>query len=306
MSAEAPFVTAAMGPSDDVEPRSRPTKLVALLRRPSVVIALLVLLGFGVVAVFAPLLAPDNPNTQNPANGLQLPFWAVGGSLAHPLGTDELGRDLLSRLMYGARPALGLCFAASLTAAVFGTAMGLLAGMRRGWVGAGVMWLVDAQLAFPYIILALAVVTVAGSSFGVLYVLLSIFLWVQFARLVRAEVLRIRRADYVLAAESSGTSRSRIMTRHILPNIISPVIVMWTFSLAIVLLIESGLSFLGVGVQPPQADWGSLLETGRTYLFQDGWYSFFPGLAIFLTVLCVNIVGLAARDVLNPRDLGRR
>lgn len=275
--------------------------LRALLRNRGAIVAIAFMGTIVAVAVLASLLAPTDPLAQDIAQRLAPPVWQEGGTTAHLLGSDELGRDILSRLMHGARTALGLAFTASTTTAVIGTLLGLLAGVRDRVLGRVIMWLADAQLGFPFVVLALAFIAANGVSLLTLYVVLSLFGWVQFARVVRAEVLRVKTSDYVLAAKGSGTSEAGIIFRHILPNVVSPTIVVYTFTFAAVILVESGLSFLGVGIQPPLADWGLMLATGRVYLGQAWWYSVFPGLMIFLTVMSMNVIGLAVRDVLNPR-----
>jgi peptide/nickel transport system permease protein len=272
----------------------------AFFRRPGAVVSLIVLAVIALAAIFASVLAPDSPNVQDFGAQMAPPAWA-GGTWSHILGTDELGRDTLSRLMYGARDVLALSFLAATVTAVIGTLLGVLAGMIERGAGWIVNWLCDAQLAFPFIVLALVVITVRGDSFGTLLFVLSIFGWVQYARVVRAEVLRLKRTDYVLAARGGGGSTMTIIRQHILPNVTSQVLVLWTFSIAQVLLLESSLSFLGLGVQPPTADWGQMFANGRAYLLEDWWYCFFPGLAITLTILCAYVIGRALRDVLNPR-----
>jgi len=290
------------GPDDDAVARaSGRTAIGAFVRRPAALLALAVLAIIILGAVLAPWLAPHDPNTQSPADQLQGPFWTEGGSTEFLLGTDELGRDLLSRVMFGARPALALAFMAATISAVVGIVAGLVAGMFPRRVGAAVMWVCDVQMAFPFVVLALVVLTIRGSSFGSLLFVLAAFGWVQFARVVRAEVMRVKQMDYVLAARSAGGTTFSVVVRHVLPNVITPVLVVWTFNLASVLLLESALSFLGLGIQPPDSDWGQMFATGRAYLLQHFWYALFPGLGITLTVLCVNVLGRTARDVLNPR-----
>lgn len=272
----------------------------AFFRRKAAVVALIVLAIIVLAAILAPWIAPDTPNSQDYAAQLAPPVWA-GGTWSHILGTDELGRDILSRLMYGAREVLALSFLAATITAAVGTLLGVLAGMIERGVGWIVNWLCDAQLAFPFVVLALVVITVRGDSFATLLFVLSIFGWVQYARVVRAEVLRLKRTDYVLAARGGGSSTATIIRQHILPNVTSQVLVLWTFSVAQVLLLESSLSFLGLGIQPPTADWGQMFADGRAYLLEDWWYCFFPGLAITITILCAYLIGRALRDVLNPR-----
>ena len=274
--------------------------LRAFLRRKGAVVCVAIILIIAIAAIFAPLLAPHDPNAQDPVNQLLPPSFA-GGSSNYFLGTDELGRDLLSRMMYGARTVLLLAFVAATISAAVGTFLGIVSGLAERGFGSIIMWLCDSQLAFPFVVLALVVITVRGSTFSSLLFVLSIFGWVQYARVVRAEVLRIKRTDYVLAARGAGGSTLSIVRRHILPNVTSPVVVLWAFSIAAVLLLESALSFLGLGVQPPTSDWGQMFASGRAYLLSDWWYCFWPGLAITVTVLCANVLGRALRDVLNPR-----
>jgi peptide/nickel transport system permease protein len=286
----------------DSAPRAKSRSIPgALIRKPAAVVSVIVLLIFVFAAVFAHLVAPYDPAAQDPVYQLLPPFWVPGGTTKHLMGTDELGRDMLSRLIYGARTAMALAFAAASISAVVGTVLGVLSGMYERVLGSIIMWLCDSQLAFPYIVLALVVITARGSSFGNLLFILGIFGWVQFARVVRAEVLRVKQMDFVLAAQGNGGSGFNIMRRHILPNVISPVIVLWTFSLASVLVLESALGFLGLGVQPPTSDWGQLFATGRTYILSDWWYCLLPGLAITITVVCSNVLGRSLRIILNPR-----
>ncbi len=293
---------AALPVTEAAAGRAEPRRgvLRAFFRRKGAVAALIVLAIIALAAILAPVLAPDGPNVQDYGAQLSPPAWD-GGSLSHILGTDELGRDTLSRLMYGGRDVLLLCFLAATITAVIGTLLGVLAGMIERGVGWIVNWLCDAQLAFPFVVLALVVVTVRGDSFGTLLFVLSIFGWVQYARVVRAEVLRLKRTDYVLAARGGGSSTLTIIAQHILPNVSSQVLVLWTFSVAQVLLLESSLSFLGLGVQPPTADWGQMFASGRAYLLEDWWYCFFPGLVITIVILCGYVIGRTLRDVLNPR-----
>jgi peptide/nickel transport system permease protein len=289
-------------PLDDGSARASHGILRALLRRKAAVLCLFILFAFAFCAIFASWVAPHNPNSQNPVYQLLPPEWMHGGNSKYPLGTDELGRDMFSRLIFGARSALALAFLAATISAIVGTVLGLVAGMSQRFAGPVIMWLCDSQLAFPYIVLALVVITARGSSFDSLLFVLAIFGWVQFARVVRAAVLSVKQTDYVLSARGTGGSTASIVRRHILPNVISPVIVLWTFSIASVLLLESGLSFLGLGVQPPTSDWGQLFASGRAYLLQDWWYCALPGLAITVTVICASVVGRALRVVLNPRN----
>ncbi|MFF5228242.1 ABC transporter permease [Dactylosporangium sp. NPDC000521] len=301
VAAEVPIAAATpAGPS--VSGRREPSRTLvrSFLRAKAGVLSLVVLLGIVVVTLLAKQVAPYDPGQLDPAKALLKPVWA-GGSSDHLLGTDELGRDLLSRLIFGARTALALAFGAATISAVVGTVLGLIGGMNRRWIGPVVDWLCDVQLAFPNIVLALVVITSQGNSISSLLIVLSIFGWVHFARVVRSAVLTLRQADFVLAARGSGGSTLSITFQHILPNVMSSVLVLWTFAVATVLLLVSGLSFLGLGVQPPASDWGQLFASGRAFLIQNPWYAFMPAVAITVTVLCATVLGRTLRTTLNPR-----
>ncbi|MTD15767.1 ABC transporter permease subunit [Nakamurella sp. YIM 132087] len=285
----------------DAVPHRSQTAARAFFTRPSGVIPLVVLAVIGLSAIFAPLITPYDPNHQDLINPLLPPSWLPGGSSTHLLGTDELGRDMATRLVYGARTALALSLSAATISAIVGTIVGLLAGMYPKWVGSVVMWLADSQMAFPYVVLALVVITVQGNSIPSLLFVLTLFGWVQFARVVRAEVLRVKHADYVLAARAAGSSGMKIVFRHVLPNVSSPALVLWTFQVAGVLLLESALSFLGLGIQPPTADWGTMFASGRAFIITNPWNCILPGLAVMIAVLCANLLGRTLRTVLNPR-----
>jgi len=252
-------------------------------------------------STFAGQLAPHDPYAQDLANRFKPPLWLAGGSIAYPLGTDAFGRDVLSRLLYGGRVSLLIGFVCSTVSAVIGISLGLIAGYVGGKVDLAIMRLADVQLGFPFIVLAIAVVAVLGSALPVLVGLLSIAGWVYYARITRGQTLRLRHAEYVEAARVVGAGTARIIVRHLLPNVLSPNLVIWTFAIATLILIESSLSFLGVGVQPPTPSWGNMLSDGRTYVDDAWWLAIFPGLAITVTVLAVNALGDALRDVLDPR-----
>lgn len=260
------------------------------------ILALVALCG-----ILAPIIAPHSPYDQQIAHKLAPPVWESTGSAANLLGTDQLGRDILSRIIFGARISLALGFSCTLIASVIGVTLGLVAGLGPRRLGDALMRVADAQIAFPFLVLAITVIAVFGSSFVNLVIVLSVFGWVHFARLVRGDTLSIREKEFVDAARTLGASGWRIATRHVLPNILSPVIIIWTFSVAQIIIIESALSFLGLGVQPPTPSWGSMLSDGRGYLDTAWWLGTFPGLAIMVTVLAVNFVGDALRDVLDPR-----
>lgn len=269
--------------------------------RPAALVASVVLLVLALVAIFADLLAPHDPIAQSLADQLKPPFWLPGGSLDYPLGTDRFGRDMLSRIIFGARVSLTIGLVAATVSATLGVTLGLTAGYFGGLVDRAIMRLSDVQIAFPFLVVAIAVIAVLGSNLAVLIALLSVAGWVFYARITRGLTLRLRRIEYVEAARAAGASPRRIVAAHILPNVLSPNLVLWTLSIATLILIESSLSFLGLGVQPPTPSWGNLLSDGRSYIDNAWWIAIFPGLAITITVLAVNTLGDALRDILDPR-----
>lgn len=260
----------------------------------------LVLLGLVSLAIFGPLFAPD-PAAQDLANRLQPPAFA-GGDERYVFGTDHLGRDIFSRLANGARISLIVASASLALSAVLGTFVGLIAGYYRGTVDDVVMRVVDVQLAVPYVLLAITLVALIGPSFGSVVLVLLLYAWVIYARLVRAEVLALREQEFVLATRAMGASDARIILRHLLPNIVTLLIVISTLELANLIIIEAALGFLGLGIPPPTATWGGMLADGRSYLTTGIWWvSVIPGLAIMFTILAVNILGDWLRDRLDPR-----
>jgi peptide/nickel transport system permease protein len=266
-----------------------------LLQSPTGLLGVCLLTLLILLALFAPAISPYDPLDQDLVARLQAP----GGG--HLLGTDQVGRDVLSRLLLGARVSLTLGVTASVLGGLIGVSLGLLAGFRGGLVSTLILRITDAQIAFPYLVLAIALVAVVGPSLPALILILAFFSWVSFARVVAADVERVRHQEYILAARSIGVSERRLAIRHVLPNVLSPVIVIWTFTIAQIVVVESSLSFLGLGVQPPTPSWGSMLSDGRAYLEKGWWLSTFAGLAIMLTVVAVNFVGDALRDILDPR-----
>src|SRR5579872_6467404 len=273
----------------------------ALMHNPMAMAGMVLLALIIFCAIAAPLVAPADPFNQHIENRLAPPFWEAKGSLTNILGTDQLGRDILSRIIYGARVSLGLGFLCTTLSSIIGVILGLLAGMGPPRAGDVIMRLADAQIAFPFLVLAIAVIAVFGPGFINLVIILSVFGWVHFARVVRGDVLSIKEKEFIEAARTAGLSEWRIAIRHVLPNVLSPVIVIWTFAIAQIVIVESGLSFLGLGIQPPTPSWGSMLSDGRGYLETAWWLGTFPGLAIMLTVLAVNFVGDGLRDALDPR-----
>jgi peptide/nickel transport system permease protein len=251
------------------------------------------------VAVFAPLLAPADPLAQD-YNAL-----LKGPSAAHPLGTDQVGRDLLSRIMYGARISMIVGVISVGVAIAIGLPLGLLSGYARGIADEVIMRVMDALIAFPSLILAMAIVAVLKPSLFNVMIAIGITSVPLYARLMRSQVLSLRERDFVGAARALGATDARIMMRHILPNSLSPIIVQGTLGLGFAVLAEAGLGYLGVGVQPPTPTWGSILNQGSALLEKAPWLSIFPGLAIFILVLAFNLLGDALRDQLDPRLRGR-
>lgn len=260
-----------------------------------VVLGLLIL-----AAVAAPLIAPHDPAYQTLLARLQAPVGFSGGSTEHLLGTDQLGRDIFSRAVYGARVSLGIGLLGMLIGATIGITAGMIAGFRRGIIDEVIMFLVDAQLALPFIVMALIAIAIFGTDLIVLILVVGVAGWEGYARLTRGMVLSAREQQYVLSAEAAGASRKRVMARHILPNISAPLIVLATFQLTSIILLESSLSFLGIGVQPPTASWGSMIGEGREYLNTAWWIAVVPGVAIVLTTMTISLIGDWLRDVLDP------
>jgi peptide/nickel transport system permease protein len=272
-----------------------------LARRRTALFGLAVVVFVVATAVAAPLLSPADPTEQRIGDRLKPPAWRDAEGRRHLLGTDHLGRDLLARVIFGARPALLVGVAAVLISGVLGMAAGLLAGYFGGRVDDVLMRLGDVQLAFPFILLAIAVIGVLGPSLPVIIVVIGVSSWVIYARVVRAAVLSLREQEFVHAAHALGGRDGRIIVRHILPNVVTPWLVVATLDMARVIVIESALSFLGLGVQPPTPTWGGMLADGRVYLTTSWWLATFPGLAILITVLGINLFGDGLRDTLDPR-----
>jgi peptide/nickel transport system permease protein len=254
-----------------------------------------VVLALASVALAAPLLAPYQPTAIDIKNVLSPP------SSNHPFGTDDLGRDVLSRMIYGSRISLLVGFVAVGIAITIGVIIGSLSGYYGGAIDWLLMRFVDVMLTFPTFFLILAVIAILEQSIWTIMIVIGVTGWMDVARLVRAEFLTLRQRDFVLAAKTSGADSKRIIFRHILPNALSPVFVAATFGVAGAILVESGLSFLGLGVQPPNASWGNILNTGKDYIEVAWWLSLYPGLAILVTVLSYNLVGEGLRDALDPR-----
>ncbi len=272
-----------------------------LVRRRTALFGLLVVLGVILAAVLAPLFAPFDPLEQDIGQRLREPGWQDAQGRVHPLGTDHLGRDILSRIVYGSRIALVVGLAAVLVSGILGMVIGLVAGYFGGRVDDFLMRVADVQLAFPFILLAIAVIGVLGPSLRNIIIVIGVSSWVVYARVVRGEVLSIREREYVQAAVALGARHGRVLRQHVLPNTLTPWLVVATLDMARVIVIESALSFLGLGVQPPTPTWGGMLADGRVYLSTAWWLATFPGLAILVTVLGINLFGDGLRDTLDPR-----
>lgn len=258
-----------------------------------------ILAVFVLTAICAPLLAPYDPNAQNLVGRLKPPG-TVSRSFYYWLGSDELGRDLLSRIIYGTRVSLLVAVLSVLLSGACGTALGLIAGYRRGWVETAVMRIADVFLSIPAVLLAIITVAVLGPSLVNVVLVLALTRWPRYARVAHAQTLATAGMAYVENAVLSGGGNARILFRHILPNIAGTLIVVATLEFGLMVLFEAGLSFLGLGVQPPTASWGSMLSTGRNYVATAWWVATLPGLCLFVLVLTVNLTGDAVRDRLDP------
>jgi len=270
---------------------------------PGAVLAALVL-----AAVFAPLLAPQSPTAGDITAKLIPPIWMEGGSSEHPLGTDRFGRDVLSRIIYGSRISLLVSLIAIGVAGTFGTLLGLISGYRGGFTDVFLMRVTDIALSLPIILIAVVMVAVSEPTFQNVVLVIALLLWPRFARQIRGETLAVKEQDFVALAVVAGRSSVWIISRHIFPNVVPTLLVVSTLQVGYVILLEGTLSFLGVGVPPPSPAWGLMIADGRGFLATAWWISLFPGLAMLLTVLAVNLMGDWLRDHLDPklRQLGGR
>ncbi|MFN2461569.1 MAG: ABC transporter permease [Candidatus Velthaea sp.] len=289
-------VPASVAPAETVEAKPAPWRRI--FRDPAAVAGLAIVVIVAVCALFAPLLTHVDPNAQD----LSATFLAPGTG-GHVLGTDNLGRDLLARIIWGSRVSatVGLCVVA--IGGTIGISLGLIGGYFRGWADAVIGRLADVQLAFPLVLLAVAVVAVVGPGLVTVIAVIGVTSWVQYVRVIRAETLSLAQREFVAAAEALGASNRRIVLRHLLPNVSSPAIVLGTFEVARAVVLESSLSFLGLGVPPTIPSWGGMLADGRQYLDTAWWIGLFPGLAIVIAVLGVNLLGDGLRDALDPKDV---
>ncbi len=252
-------------------------------------------------ALLSPLLAPHNPTVQDIANSLKPPFWEEGGSMKNILGTDNLGRDVLSRIIYGARISVIVGFAGVICSGLIGTFLGVLSGYFGRTTDALIMRVTDIMLSLPYILIAIAIIGAIGPSLTNIIVVIAITNWVGYTRIIRYEAMSLSKSEFVEMAVISGTKWWRVLLVHILPNVLNSAIVLGTLDLGKLIIFEAALSFLGLGVKPPTPTWGGMLADGRTYLTFAWWIATFPGIAIVITVLGGNLLGDWMRDELDPR-----
>ena len=267
---------------------------------PTALVGMIVVLGFTIIAVVAPAISPFDPDRGDIAARLQPPAW-MGGKGKHLLGTDSVGRDLLSRIIYGTRVSLSIGVITIVISAGVGTALGLVVGWGSTWVGPLLSRLADLLLAFPMLVFAIGAMTVLGPGFWIIVLALSFQSWVEFFRLVRGGTLVQREREYVQAARALGRSTVGILVREILPNIFHSVLVLGTLRVGYIIIAEASLSFLGIGIQPPTPAWGSMISDGREFMFNAWWIATFPGLVAITLVLGLNLLGEGLRDILDPR-----
>lgn len=263
---------------------------------PAIILAALVF-----VAIFADVITPYPPNEMSLTDRLTPPFFMPEGSTAHILGTDNLGRDILSRMMFGARVSLSVALLVIAICTVIGTTLGMIAGYRGGRLDALLMRVTDAALAFPALLIALLLGVALGPKFSTVVLALSALGWAPYARMMRGEVIKLRKEDFVAQARTIGSSSVRIILKHIFPNVVNTLVVLMTMSVGLVILIEASLSFLGAGIPPPTSSWGSMVSEGRNLLERAWWISLFPSLAIGLVVLAGNFMGDWIRDKFDPK-----
>jgi peptide/nickel transport system permease protein len=271
-------------------------KLLAFPGIPLAILAFIILL-----ALFAPFITHINPNQGNLYDQFIPPAWMKGGTSAHLLGTDYFGRDTLTRLIYGARVSLSVAFIVTIIGGAIGTLLGLISGYKGGLIDIIIMRVVDGWLSFPIILIAILLAVMVGPSYFNVILILSLLMWPTYARQIRGEALVATQQEYVAMSRVAGSSGLKIIWKHLLPNVVPTLIVIATFGMADVILTEAMLSFLGAGVPPPTASWGSMASQGRDYISSYWWLTAFPGAAIFVTVLSINLVGDWIRDRLDPR-----
>ena len=281
--------------------RSHPARIIRAARQyPLIPIAILIVV-LVIPGIFANQVSPHDPISGSIPDRLTPPVWQEGGSWDHILGTDKIGRDMLSRIIYGARISLTVAIVSIFLGAFVGVSLGLVSGYFGGTVDHLIMRLVDVKLALPSILLALVLATVMDGGYTAVIIIISIVIWARYARMVRGETLRVRQLDFIARAKVAGASDMRIMIHHVFPNVVNSIIVLATLEIGQVILFEAALSFLGVGIPPPNPAWGLMVADGRVLVVTAWWVAFFPGLAILLTVLSMNLFGDWLRDKLDPK-----
>lgn len=291
----------ALGIADVTPPSPGQVMRLRAARHPGFLIGLAVVMIAVLCAVFAPLLAPYDPYLQDLTRRLVPPVWEEGGSWEHLLGTDGFGRDYLSRIIYGARVTMIVGFGAALMSGIVGSLLGIIGGYFGGRVDAAVMFLINVKLALPGVLIALSLVSIFGGSLLVMVLVIGFLFWDRFAVVTRTATQQLRANDYIAAAEATGATRSWILFREILPNLMNQIIVVASLEMAVAILVEAALSFLGLGIQPPTPSWGLLVSEGRPFMFFKPYLIVLPGLAIFALVMAINLLGDGTRDITAPQ-----
>jgi peptide/nickel transport system permease protein len=273
---------------------------VSWLRR-TPIISLLIITLMVTTALLADVLTPYSPTDISLSERLIPPFWEKGGSLAHPLGTDPMGRDLLTRMIFGARVSLMVAMLSLIVGGGMGAALGLVSGYYGGRLDGFLMRAADTTLAFPIILFAILLSVILGGSLITVVIAVALVLWARYARVIRGEVLSVKERDFIAQARIAGSSPTRIILRHLFPNVLNTLVVLLSLQVGWVIIVEASLSFLGAGIPPPTPTWGSMIAEGRDYIASAWWVSFFPGLAILATVLSFNLFGDWLRDALDPK-----
>ena len=286
--------------------RNRSGKLSSLIKKvkghQGMIIGSVIVITVIAIALLAPLIAPHDPYHQDLMRRLVPPVWDSRGSWEHILGTDHLGRDYLSRLIYGARISLLIGIGAAVISGIIGTFMGVMAGYFGGRVDMVVTFLITVRLSMPVVLVALAVVAIVGGSLQVVVTVLGLLLWDRFAVVMRSSTLQIRSMDYVAAARAVGCSTSRVLIAEVMPNVVNNLIVITTIEIAHAIILEAALSFLGLGVQPPLPSWGLMVSEGKDMMLFEPWLIAIPGVALFMLVLAINLMGDGARDITAPEN----